>query len=321
MLGISGGSYLLGTGIWLAIALGFSIWVCTLPTALLLPGSKYHRISQVDEAEEEEEDDDVEESCHPDDTAILMRTQKASWIPVSPVSMPDSCSSTSTPQTKPHILPESLLSLRSYAFPLFIFLTHELSMGIRDIASQWMSTRYRTPLRHIGYILASQTLFSAVILGLLPTIGSTLSKSKTKGIVGVGRDKDLFVVKASIGLSASGAVLIALAPSIPFLVCGLAVFAAAVGFHDAMIAVVSRGVADANNPGSRSESCKETIPIARLYMSISIIEVVGNMANGPLWAGVYGLALETGTQIGMAIPFLVAGMSFGGVGALVWGLK
>ena len=319
MLGVSGGSYLLGTGIWLAIALGFAIWTCTLPTALLLPGGKYHRVAQVEEVEEVEEEEDEEASCHPEDIAILMRTQKASSMPVSPASMPDSCSSTfqstSTTQTKPRIFPESLLSLRPYAFPLCIFLTHELAMGIRDIAEQWMSTRYRTPLRHIGYILAGQTLFSAVILGLLPTVGSTLSKAT--GIV--GRDKDLFVVKASIGLSASGAVLIALAPSIPFLLCGLVVFASAVGFHDAMIAVVSRGLSDAN-PGS-SGSCNGTIPISRLYMSISIIEVAGNMANGPLWAGVYGLALKTGTQIGMAIPFLVAGMSFGGVGALVWGLK
>lgn len=325
MLGVSGGSYLFGTGIWLAIALGFAIWTCTLPTALLLPGGKYHRITQVEEVEEEEEEEEEEEdqyeeaSCHLEDTAILMRTQKApdpSSMPVSPASFTNSCSSIfhsiSTPQTKLRILPESLSSLRPYAFPLCIFLTHETTMGIRDIAEQWMSTRYRTPLRHIGYILAGQTLFGAMILGLLPTVGSIISKAT--GIV--GRDKDLFVVKASIGLSATGAVLVALAPSNPFLLCGLAVFASAVGFHDAMIAVVSRRQSD-SNPGSGG-SCNGTISIARLYISISIIEVVGNMANGPLWASVYGLALKTGTQVGIAMPFLVAGMSFA---ALVWGLK
>ena len=188
-------------------------------------------------------------------------------------------------------------------------------MGIRDVAEQWMSTRYNTPLRLIGYILAGETLFSAVILGVLPTVGSIVSKATSTP----GRDKDLFVVKTSIALSATGAILIALAPSIPFLLCGLAVFASSVGFRDAMIAVISRGLSDPNLGSSGSSN--GNIPIARLYMSISIIEVVGNMANGPLWAGLYELALKIGTQAGMAMPFLVAAISFAGVGMLVWGLK
>ena len=316
MLGVSGGSYLLGTGIWLAIALGFAVWTCTLPTVLLLPVGKYHRIAEIEEDEEEEA------SCQREDTAIPMQTTKAagpSSMPLSPTSIPDSCSSTfqstSSPQTKLRLLPKSVLSLGPYALPLSIFLTHEMAMGIRDIAEQWMSTRYSTPLRLIGYILAGETLFSAVILGVLPTVGSIVSKAA--GIY--DRDKDLLVVKASIALSATGAILIALAPSIPFLLFGLAIFASSVGFRDSMIAVVSRGLSDPK-PGS-SGSSNGDVSIARLYMSISIIEVVGNMTNGPLWAAVYRLALKMGTQIGMAMPFLVAGMSFAGVGALVWGLK
>ena len=188
-------------------------------------------------------------------------------------------------------------------------------MGIRDVAEQWMSTRYSTPLRLIGYILAGETLFSAVILAVLPSVGSMVSKAA--GIS--GRDKDVLVVKASIALSATGAVLIALAPSIPFLLCGLAVFASSVGFRDSMIAVVSRGLSDPNSGSSGSSN--GDVSLARLYMSISIIEVVGNMANGPLWAGVYGLALKMGTHVGMAMPFSVAGMIFAGVWVLVWRLK
>ena len=56
-------------------------------------------------------------------------------------------------------------------------------------------------------------------------------------------------------------------------------------------------------------------------MTISIIEVAANIANGPLWAGMYGIALRLGTQIGMTLPFIVAGLIFAGVGVLVWGLE
>ncbi|MCJ1423070.1 hypothetical protein MMC29_000951 [Sticta canariensis] len=315
MIGVSGGSYLIGTGIWLPIALGCTILTGTIPTALLLPGGKYTPISH------SEEDDDSE--CQPEDCAIPIQALKApdpsSSVPASPTSIPNTflpqLRSTSTLQAYFHLLRTSISSLTPYILPLCIFLIHELAMGIRDIAEQWMSTRYTVPLQKIGYILAGQTLFSAAILGLLPTMGSKVSKATSTA----GRDKDFLILKASIVLSASGAVLIALAPSIPFLLCGLAVFASAVGFHDALIAVVTRGLSNPNS-GSSGISNGDT-SVARLYMTISIIEVAGNMANGPLWAAVYRLALTTGTKIGMATPFLVSGMIFAGVGALVWGLS
>lgn len=315
MLGVSGGSYLLGTGIWPPIALGCTILTGTIPTALLLPRGRYTPIAH----SEEEEDDD---ECQPEDCAIPIQTLEAPGpsfsVPASPTSIPNAFSSqlrsTSTLQAYLHLLRTSISSLTPYTLPLCIFLTHELAMGIRDIAEQWMSTRYTVPLREIGYILAGQTLFSAAILGLLPTMGSMISKATGTA----GRDKDFLIIKASIAVSATGAVLIALAPSIPFLLCGLAVFACAVGFHDALIAVITRGLSDPN-PGS-SRFPNGNTSIARLYITISIIEVAGNMANGPLWAAVYKLALRTGTKIGMAMPFLVSGTIFAGVGALTWRL-
>ena len=315
MLGVSGGSYLIGTGIWPPVALGCTILAGTIPTALLLPGVRYTLI-----AHKAEEDDD---ECQPDDGAIPIQTLKApdpsSSLPASPTSTPKDflpeLRSTSTLRAYFHLLQTSISFLTPYILPLCIFLIHELAMGIRDIAEQWMSTRYTVSLREIGYILAGQTLFSAAILGSLPTMGSMVSKATGTA----GRKKDLLVLKASVGLSATGAVLIALAPSIPFLLCGLAVFACAVGFHDALIAVITRGLSDPKF-GS-SELPNGNTSVARLYMTISIIEVAGNMANGPLWAAVYTLALRTGTEIGMAMPFLVSGMVFAGVGALVWGLR
>ena len=88
MLGVSGGSYLLGTGIWQAIALSFAIWTCTLPTVLLSPVGKYHRIAEIEEEEEAEEEEE-KASCQTEDTAIPMQPPKApgpSSMPVSPTS-------------------------------------------------------------------------------------------------------------------------------------------------------------------------------------------------------------------------------------------
>ena len=51
MLGVSGGSYLLGKSLWLPIILGYSVWILTIPASLLLRMHHYDRVPQGEEFE------------------------------------------------------------------------------------------------------------------------------------------------------------------------------------------------------------------------------------------------------------------------------
>ncbi|KAL8705949.1 MAG: hypothetical protein Q9201_000943 [Fulgogasparrea decipioides] len=187
----------------------------------------------------------------------------------------------------------------TYRLPLSIFVTHELAMGIRDIAEQWMSKRYTWPIRKIGYILAAQTLLSAVIFASLPKIGTYLARKRAISTA----VKDLFLVKYTLAAAVIGTMMIAFAWSRELLLCGLAVFAFGVGFHDALKSYVTAQLQDAAH-------------ISRLYMWISLLEVVANMVNGPFWALIYTLALHIG-GLGLGLPFLICSGVFAGTLLLV----
>ena len=186
-----------------------------------------------------------------------------------------------------------------HKLPLSIFVTHEITMGIRDIGEQWMSKRYAWPIRKTGYILAAQTLLSAIILASLPRVGAYVARKRTF----TAETKDLFFMKCSLAAAAAGTAVTACALSRSLLLLGLTVFAFGVGFHDALKSYVTARL-------------KDTAQVTRIYMWISILEVVANMINGPFWASIYALALRLG-GLGLGLPYLVCSGGFIATLALV----
>ena len=178
---------------------------------------------------------------------------------------------------------------------LFIFVTHELAMGIRDIAEQWMSKRYHWPLQMIGYILAGQTLLSATILAGLPRITSFFLARKWTLTV---ETKDLLMMRCTLIAAAAGTAVIAFAWDRAFLLVGLAIFAFGVGFHDVLKAFVTVRLQD------RAQ-------VTRIFLWISTLEVLANMVNGLFWAMMYDLSLRIDGS-GLGLPFLFSsGLFFG----------
>ena len=283
MLGVSGGSYLLGKSLWLPIILGYSVWSLTIPASLLLRTRHYDRVPQGEEFErypmeaapphghagpESLDDIDGQVQHNPKE---LQESYTKNWLA---------------------LIKNFSNDALMHKLPLSIFVTHELAMGIRDIGEQWMSKRYAWPIRKTGYILAAQTLLSAIILAGLPKIGAYVA---CKGTI-TAETKDLLFMKCSLTAAAAGTAVIAFALSRSLLLLGLTVFAFGIGFHDALKSYVTARL-------------KDTAQVTRIYMWISILEVIANMINGPFWASMYALALHLG-GLGLGVPFLVCSGGF-----------
>ena len=283
MLGVSGGSYLLGKSPWLPIILGYSVWSLTIPASLFLRMHRYDRVPQGEEFER-----------YPMEAALPHG-------PARPGSLDDidGQDQRNTKEGQESYMKNWLALIRIFGddalmhkLPLSIFVTHELAMGIRDIGEQWMSKRYAWPIRKTGYILAAQTLLSAIILAGLPKVGAYVARKRRL----TAETKDVLFMKCSLAAAAAGTAVIAVALSRSLLLLGLTVFAFGIGFHDALKSYVTARLED-------------TAQVTRIYMWISILEVVANMINGPFWASMYALALRLG-GLGLGLPFLVCSGGF-----------
>ena len=283
MLGVSGGSYLLGKSLWLPIILGYSVWSLTIPASLLLRTRHYDRVPHGEEFERY-----PMEAAPPHGHA-------------GPGSLDDidGQDQHKTKERRESYTRHWLALIKTFSddalmhkLPLSIFITHEFAMGIRDIGEQWMSKRYAWPIRKTGYILAAQTLLSAIVLAGLPKIGAYVVRKRTI----TAESKDLLFMKCSLTAAAAGSAVIAFALSRSLLLLGLTVFAFGIGFHDALKSYVTARL-------------KDTAQVTRIYMWISILEVIANMINGTFWASMYALALHLG-GLGLGLPFLVCSGGF-----------
>lgn len=303
MSGVSGGAFMLGLGYWLPIGIGFGAWCMTLPTVLLLDTGECGNYRSLPTDNSLEELDNLSANDNGVDSSFESGLgSDESSISALPKRSGERRKDRNTylsleKQPTSHwigLVRLTLTEVRSHGLPLSVFLTHELAMGVRDVAEQWISNRYILPLQKVGYILAGQTLLSAAVLSLLPKLGAYVARMREL----TPEAKDLYVVKASVLVAATGAITIALAWNIPILLTSLAVFAFGAGFHDALKSHIASRV-----------GVGQSAKLTRIYMSVTIIEVFANLINGPLWAAVYTIVLQIGRN-SMSLPFLICSLGF-----------
>ncbi|KAL9123610.1 MAG: hypothetical protein Q9217_006973 [Psora testacea] len=301
MVGVSGGSFLLRKGYWVPLSIGLGAWSLTLPTTLSLQRKSresYQSILNQDNMEHRlaslPNEDITSDSGFGSGSADEHARASTPKIKRSRQSSVESLTSDIPRLSWMKLLRTTLTEAFLYKLPLIVFLTHEMSMGVRDIAEQWISKRFSLPFQKVGYILAGQTLLSAIILSMLPRLSNIIAHNYDLTTA----KKDLFVTRASALAAATGSILIAVCWNVALLLGSFAVFAFGVGFHDAMKSYVAFRVGTEN-----------TEKLTKIYMLISILEVFANMLNGPLWATIYTLAMRTG-EIGMALPFVLCVIGF-----------
>ena len=296
--GLLGGSYLLGTSLWLPLELGVMLYVISIPLLLFLPRSHSGPSGKSDN-EADDENHLLGSLTNPLETATMLANEE----------LEEDKSLQSSPQPRSRSPFSILLSFKVYAHHawtyksfLNIFFLHEAGMGVRDITEQWMSKRYTWTIRTTGYVLAGGTLFSSIVLWVLPLLGHHLQHARKIS----PSLRDVYLMRGSLLAGTTGTALIAVASSRWMFLAAFGVFTFGAGFHDALKSHVTQQVG------------KEKV--TPLYMCISMCEMGGNILNGPLWAGIYsiGLGIE---GVGMMMPFLVCTLIFMGTLGLVWRLK
>ena len=280
MLGVSGGSYLTGSSPWLPITLGLFVMAMTIPGCLLLGIREYQMISQNDDSEPHI----INEITTPNSPRSSSPNNVREQTPHE-----NKGSGSNRSKDWLNLVKTSTGDALTYKLPLSIFVVHEIGMGIRNIAQQWMSKRYDWPIQMTGYILAGETLLSAVILASLPKASAFLLARKKTLTAGT---KDLLLMKCTLMAATTGTAVIALAESRSFLFLGLAVFAFGAGFHDALKSFVTARLRD-------------SAQVTRIYLWISMLEVVADMINGPFWALMYAFSMRIG-GLGLGLPFLLS---------------
>ncbi|KAF7898350.1 hypothetical protein EAF00_004796 [Botryotinia globosa] len=184
----------------------------------------------------------------------------------------------------------SILNSAPLVLLLITFIIKPLSSQSEDISLRYISSRFHFPLRLSSFLwslrAAVQIILFLLILPFLSKIIITYFKIPSSKV-------DLHLARASILILTLGSLLIALAPTLPSAILGIAVFTSGAGFISTMRSLITTLV-DRQHKG-------------QLYAAVVVVETAGRLIAGPGFAQLYivGLRLK-GNWVGL--PFF--GMSF-----------
>ncbi|KAE8448084.1 hypothetical protein EG329_009849 [Mollisiaceae sp. DMI_Dod_QoI] len=154
-----------------------------------------------------------------------------------------------------------------------------------DLSLRYMSTRFHFPLRLSSLLLS---LRAGVNILLLLVILPALSYFLTNRLHFLSPQKDLYLARASVLVLTIGAFLVALSPTLPLTVIGMAIFTLGTGYT-----ALARSLAT---------TLVEREHIGQLYALIAVVEVVGALIAGPSLAQFYIVGLRwKGAWVGL--PF------------------
>lgn len=184
----------------------------------------------------------------------------------------------------------SILNSAPLVLLLITFIIKPLSSQSEDISLRYISNRFHLPLRLSSFLwslrAAVQIILFLLILPFLSKIMITHFKIPSSKV-------DLHLARTSILILTLGSLLIALAPTLPLAILGIAVFTLGAGFISTMRSLITTLV-DRQHKG-------------QLYAAVAVVETTGRLIAGPGFAQLYivGLRLK---GIWVGLPFF--GMSF-----------
>ena len=199
---------------------------------------------------------------------------------------------------------------------LVIMFANSLAMDVRSQVKPWISTRYRWPLAHVGYVLSAESVFSVAVLFALPWLDRVPRRpppdSRVAAVedipaegqghsgrpededlvstVGQKRRRELRVARTSLGFGAAGALVISLAANRGLFVMGLVVMTGSVGFPDAVRAFCTSFFAASE--------------IQALYAAVTVVEMLGFTVGSPVWGWIFAQAYHGGS-VWIGVPFAV----------------
>ncbi|GCB18867.1 hypothetical protein AAWM_01752 [Aspergillus awamori] len=181
---------------------------------------------------------------------------------------------------------------------LTAFLVYRLSRGSSWFLVQYISTRYKWTLAEANFLMSFKpALTIPLFLFILPAISRQLLKTMKP------TQKDLQLMRISIGLLAVGTLGIGLSPSVAMLIPSLLVQTSGSGFVFLTRALITTLV-------NREET-------ARLFTIIEVLQSVGNVIASLSITTVFQIGLELGGPwIGLA--WMMTATAFTLVGVAIW---
>lgn len=179
--------------------------------------------------------------------------------------------------------------LRDWRVPVLAatFLLHIYTQaGATLLMLQYASTRYLVSFSEATFVVSLKAGFTiGVYLVLLPLISQRLMKKHNHDAGG----KDVILGRCSAMISSVGWLLIALSPRMSEFVVALFVLALGAGFatlvRSYLTSIIPRG------------------DVAKLYTILSMLDTIGTMAAGPLFAFLFKVGLGIGGN-GLGLPFV-----------------
>ncbi|KAF7954343.1 hypothetical protein EAE96_005468 [Botrytis aclada] len=194
----------------------------------------------------------------------------------------------------------SILNSAPLVLLLITFIISPLSSQSVDISLRYISNRFHFPLRLSSFLWS---LRAAVQIILFLLILPFLSKTMITHFKIPSSKKDLHLARASILILTLGSLLIALAPTLPLVILGMAVFTLGAGYISITRSLITTLV-DRQHKG-------------QLYAAVAVVETTGRLIAGPGFAKLYivGLRLK---GVWMGLPFFGLSLICGLAAVTVW---
>lgn len=194
----------------------------------------------------------------------------------------------------------SILNSAPLLLLLLTFIVNPLTSQSVDISLRYISNRFHFPLRLSSFLWS---LRAAVQIILFLLILPFLSKIMIIRFNIPSSKKDLHLARTSILIFTLGSLLIAIAPTLPLAILGMAVSTLGAGYISITRSLITT-LADRQHKG-------------QLYAAVAVVETIGRLVAGPGFAKLYivGLRLKGGW---VGLPFFGMGIICGLAAVAVW---
>ncbi|KAK8170525.1 major facilitator superfamily domain-containing protein [Phyllosticta citribraziliensis] len=365
LFGPSLASAAMTVNLWLPFYLSIAFLIAALPVVYFLPldngqshASSANKASSSSTAanRDDEDDDDIE-------AAPLLRTASSSSPPSLP--LPLKARLTQLIQQRPRFL----LLLAS-------FLLTSLASSNTHLLPQYMSARYQRSFASVGPLLSLKAATNIVLLTLVVPVGMQLDRRDRDESEdrdgGSGRAKanthththtsqtialNIDAALLSLLISVFGALCIAAAPTVPFLVAALLLYAlgsALPVFTMALVDAVDHDDDDDDDDGTaprerrcgrprgaaaggeqdaassasptrrvshnNNHSSSSSSATARVYTVVMVVKTVGSLVGAPLMTAVWVAGIGVGGA-GLGMPFWVSAALYLCAMGVIWCLK
>lgn len=199
-------------------------------------------------------------------------------------------------------LRSSILILHSAPLILLLvtFIIQPFNSQSVDISFRYISNRFQFPLRFSSFLWSLRAAVQLILfLLLLPSLSHVMT---TRFHIPPSK-KDLYLARASILILTLGSILIAASPTLPLAIFGMAVFTLGTGYIALTRSLITTLV--------------DKQHIGQLYAAVAVIETIGKLMAGPVFAQLYivGLRMKGGW---VGLPFFGLGVISGLAGIGVW---